>query len=182
MLRVGELAPDFAAIAVVGQEFQALKLADFCGQYVILFFYPADFTFVCPTEVMAFSDRVQEFSQLNTQILGVSVDSQFCHLAWIQTERSQGGVGELKYPLLSDSNHQISQAYGVLDQSTGRAARALFIIDPQGMVQHLTINNLGFGRSVTETWRALSAIQQIQKFPNQFCPVDWQPGEPTIFA
>lgn len=180
MIKVGEFAPDFTAIAVVGQAFETLSLTDFRGRYVILCFYPADFTFVCPTEVMAFSDRAQEFAELNTQILGVSTDSQFCHLAWVQTERSQGGVGELRYPLISDSNHQISCAYGVLNHASGMAERALFIIDPQGRVQYLTINNLGFGRSITETHRTLSAIQQIQNFPAQFCPVDWQPGDPTI--
>jgi len=174
-------APDFEAIAVIDQEFEQIKLSNFQGKYVVLFFYPADFTFVCPTEVAAFSDRCLEFTQLNTQILGVSVDSQFCHLAWIQTSRSQGGVGDLNYPLVSDSTRAISNDFNVLDAATGMAMRALFILDRQGIIQHCTINNLEFGRSTEETLRTLKAIQHIQKYADQLCPVDWQEGQPTIF-
>jgi peroxiredoxin 2/4 len=181
ILRVGMLAPDFEAIAVIDQEFQNIKLSSFrLHKYIVLFFYPADFTFVCPTEVAAFSDRFPEFDRLNAQILGVSVDSQFCHLAWIQTARKDGGVGDLNYPLISDSTRSISSDFNILDPNTGMALRALFIIDCQGIIQHSCINNLEFGRSTDETLRTLKAIQHIQKYTNQLCPVDWQEGQPSI--
>jgi peroxiredoxin (alkyl hydroperoxide reductase subunit C) len=128
-LRVGQSAPDFTATAVVDQEFKTIKLSDLRGKYVVLFFYPLDFTFVCPTEITAFSDRHSEFKDLNTEVLGVSVDSEFSHLAWIQTERKLGGVGDLNYPLVSDIKKEISTAYNVLDPDAGVALRGLFIVD-----------------------------------------------------
>lgn len=179
-LRVGQLAPDFAATAVVDQAFKGVKLSDYRGQYVVLFFYPLDFTFVCPTEIAAFSDRSEEFKALHTQILAVSVDSEFAHLAWIQTERKAGGVGDLNYPLISDLKKEISAAYNVLDPEAGVALRGLFIIDREGILQHATINNLAFGRNVDETLRVLQAIQHVQSNPNEVCPVDWQPGDKTM--
>ncbi len=126
-LRVGQAAPDFTATAVFDQEFKTIKLSDYRGKYVVLFFYPLDFTFVCPTEITAFSDRVSEFSSINTEILGVSVDSEFAHLAWIQTERKSGGVGDVAYPLVSDLKKEISTAYNVLDPDAGVSLRGLFI-------------------------------------------------------
>jgi peroxiredoxin 2/4 len=181
-IQIGEQAPDFKAIAVIEQEFQTIALSDYLGKYVILFFYPLDFTFVCPTEIIAFSDRYPEFSNLNTEILAVSIDSQFAHLAWIQTERKQGGLGDIAYPLISDLTKQISRQYGVLDETTGIAFRGLYIIDRQGIVQHLTINNLSVGRSITETLRTLKAIQHVQSKDKEVCPVDWQPGDNTIIT
>jgi peroxiredoxin 2/4 len=147
-LRVGQQAPDFTATAVVDQEFKTIKLSDYRGKYVVLFFYPLDFTFVCPTEITAFSDRYEEFKKINTEILGASVDSEFSHLAWIQTDRKSGGVGDLNYPLVSDIKKEISADYNVLDPAAGIALRGLFIIDKDGIIQHATINNLAFGRSV----------------------------------
>ena len=179
-LRVGQSAPDFMATAVIDQEFKTIKLSDYRGKYVLLFFYPLDFTFVCPTEVTAFSDRHAEFKDLNTEILGVSVDSEFSHLAWIQTERKLGGVGDLNYPLVSDIKKEISTAYNVLDPDAGIALRGLFIIDKEGVIQHLTVNNLSFGRSVDEALRLLQAIQHVQSHPDEVCPVGWQPGEKTM--
>jgi peroxiredoxin (alkyl hydroperoxide reductase subunit C) len=146
----------------------------------VLFFYPLDFTFVCPTEIVAFSDRYEEFKTLHTQILAVSVDSEFAHLAWVQTERKAGGVGDLNYPLISDLKKEISTAYNVLDPEAGVALRGLFIIDREGIIQHATINNLAFGRNVDETLRVLQAIQHVQSNPNEVCPVDWQPGDKTM--
>ncbi|RZM77337.1 peroxiredoxin [Leptolyngbya iicbica] len=181
-LRVGQSAPDFTATAVVDQEFKTIKLSDYRGKYVILFFYPLDFTFVCPTEVVAFSDRHAEFKELNTEVLSVSVDSEFAHLAWIQTERKLGGVGDLNYPLISDIKREISTAYNVLDPDAGVALRGLFIIDKEGVIQHSTVNNLSFGRSVDETLRVLQAIQHVQAHPEEVCPVDWQPGGKTMNA
>jgi peroxiredoxin 2/4 len=179
-LRVGQTAPDFLATAVVDQEFKTIKLSDYRGKYVVLFFYPLDFTFVCPTEIIAFSDRYNQFKDLNTEVLGVSVDSEFSHLAWIQTDRKEGGIGDIDYPLVSDIKKEISSAYNVLDPDAGVALRGLFIIDKEGTIQHATINNLGFGRSVDETLRVLQAIQYIQSHPDEVCPAGWQPGEKTM--
>lgn len=179
-LRVGQLAPDFLATAVIDQSFKTIKLSQYRGKYVVLFFYPLDFTFVCPTEIIAFSDRYHEFADLNAEVLAVSVDSEFSHLAWIQTERNQGGLGDLNYPLVSDLKKDISAAYNVLDPDAGIALRGLFIIDRDGVVQHATINNLSFGRNVDETLRVLQAIQYVQANPEEVCPVDWQPGDKTM--
>ncbi|MGI0493532.1 peroxiredoxin [Alkalinema pantanalense CENA528] len=179
-LRVGQAAPDFTATAVVDQEFKTIKLSDYRGKYVVLFFYPLDFTFVCPTEITAFSDRYEEFSKLNTEVLGVSVDSEFSHLAWIQTDRKSGGVGDLNYPLVADLKKEISTAYNVLDPEAGVALRGLFIIDKEGIIQHSTINNLAVGRSVDETLRTLQAFQYTQSHPDEVCPAGWQPGAATM--
>lgn len=179
-IQVGQLAPDFEAIAVFGQEFEKVKLSDYQRKkYVVLFFYPLDFTFVCPTEITAFSDRFSEFATLETEILGVSVDSEFAHLAWLQTEREAGGLGNLNYPLVSDLKKEISAAYNVLTDE-GIALRGLFIIDKEGLIQHSTINNLAFGRSVEETLRVLQAVQHVQNNPEEVCPADWKPGERTM--
>lgn len=179
-LRVGQPAPDFTATAVVDQEFKTIKLSDYRGQYVILFFYPLDFTFVCPTEITAFSDRYGEFTALNAEVLGVSVDSEFSHLAWIQTDRKLGGLGDLAYPLVSDIKKEISSAYNVLEPEAGVALRGLFLIDKDGAVQHATVNNLSFGRSVDETLRVLQAVQHVQTHPDEVCPAGWTPGEKTM--
>jgi peroxiredoxin 2/4 len=179
-LRVGQVAPDFTATAVYDQEFKTLKLSDYRGKYVVLFFYPLDFTFVCPTEITAFSDSYEKFHSINTEVLGVSVDSEFSHLAWIQTDRKSGGVGDLAYPLVADIKKEISTVYNVLDPDAGIALRGLFIIDKEGVIQHATINNLAFGRSVDETLRVLQAIQYVQSHPDEVCPANWQPGEKTM--
>jgi len=179
-LRVGQPAPDFTATAVYDQEFKTVKLSDYRGKYVVLFFYPLNFTFVCPTEVTAFSNRFEDFKGINTEVLGVSVDSAFSHLAWIQTDRKEGGVGDLNYPLVSDLKKDISMAYNVLDADAGVALRGLFIIDKDGIIQHATVNNLSFGRSVEETLRVLQAIQYVQANPDEVCPAGWQPGDKTM--
>ena len=178
-LRVGQSAPDFTATAVVDQEFKTIKLSDYRGKYVVLFFYPLDFTFVCPTEITAFSDRFDEFKQIGAEVLGVSVDSEFSHLAWIQADRKSGGIGDLHYPLVSDLKKEISTAYNVLTED-GVALRGLFLIDKDGVIQHSTINNLAFGRSVDETLRILQAIQYVQSHPDEVCPAGWKPGEATM--
>ena len=181
-LRVGNPAPDFEADAVVDQEFTKIKLSSYQkNKYVVLFFYPLDFTFVCPTEVIAFSDRYAEFSKLNTEVIGISVDSKYAHLAWIQTSLADGGLGgDIKCPLVSDLTKAIATAFNVLDPSLGIALRGLFIIDKEGIVQHATINNLAFGRSIDETIRTLKAIQHTQIHENEVCPADWQQGMATI--
>ena len=179
-LRVGQAAPDFTATAVYDQEFKTIKLSDYRGKYVVLFFYPLDFTFVCPTEITAFSDRYDAFKSIGTEVLGVSVDSEFSHLAWTQSDRKAGGVGDLTYPLVSDIKKEISIAYNVLDPEAGVALRGLFIIDKDGVIQHCTVNNLAFGRSVDETLRTLQAIQHVQSHPDEVCPANWQPGDATM--
>ncbi|XP_042421916.1 2-Cys peroxiredoxin BAS1, chloroplastic-like [Zingiber officinale] len=178
---VGNKSPDFEAEAVFDQEFINVKLSDYLGKkYVILFFYPLDFTFVCPTEITAFSDRYAEFENLNTEILGVSIDSVFSHLAWVQTDRKSGGLGDLKYPLISDVTKSISKSYGVLIPDQGIALRGLFIIDKEGVIQHSTINNLAIGRSVDETLRTLQALKYVQENPDEVCPAGWKPGEKSM--
>jgi len=179
-LRVGQKAPDFTATAVVDQEFKQISLSQYRGKYLVLFFYPLDFTFVCPTEITAFSDRHADFASRNTEILGVSVDSQFSHLAWIQTDRKQGGLGDIAYPLVADLKKDIARAYNVLDEDEGVALRGLFLIDPEGNVQHATINNLPVGRNVEETLRILQAFQHVQSNPDEVCPANWTPGERTM--
>ncbi|XP_006648704.2 2-Cys peroxiredoxin BAS1, chloroplastic [Oryza brachyantha] len=178
---VGNKAPDFEAEAVFDQEFINVKLSDYIGKkYVILFFYPLDFTFVCPTEITAFSDRYEEFEKLDTEILGVSIDSVFSHLAWVQTDRKSGGLGDLKYPLISDVTKSISKSFGVLIHDQGIALRGLFIIDKEGVIQHSTINNLAIGRSVDETMRTLQALQYVQDNPDEVCPAGWKPGDKSM--
>ena len=176
---MGNQAPDFSAEAVFDQEFINVKLSQYRGKYVVLFFYPLDFTFVCPTEITAFSDRFDEFKKLNTQVLGCSVDSQFSHLAWVQSDRKSGGLGDLAYPLVADLKKEIAAAYRVLTDD-GIALRGLFIIDKEGVIQHSTINNLAFGRSVDETLRTLAALQHVQNNPDEVCPAGWKPGEKTM--
>mmetsp|Transcript_35764 Transcript_35764/g.43172 ORF Transcript_35764/g.43172 Transcript_35764/m.43172 type:complete len:254 (+) Transcript_35764:50-811(+) len=176
---VGSPAPDFTAEAVFDQEFMTTTLSQYKGKYVVLFFYPLDFTFVCPTEITAFSDRYEEFAAVNCEVLGVSVDSQFSHLAWLQTSRKAGGLGDLAYPLVSDLKKEISTAYDVLSDE-GVALRGLFIIDKEGVVQHSTINNLAFGRNVDETLRTLQALQYVQENPDEVCPAGWKPGDKTM--
>ncbi|CAK6688342.1 MULTISPECIES: peroxiredoxin [unclassified Synechococcus] len=177
---VGLQAPEFTATAVVDQEFQTVTLSQYRGKYVVLFFYPLDFTFVCPTEITAFSDRYGDFTSRNTEVLGVSVDSQFSHLAWVQTDRKQGGLGDIAYPLVADLKKEIASAYNVLDEDAGVALRGLFIIDPDGVIQHATINNLAVGRNVEETLRVLQAFQHVKANPDEVCPANWTPGEKTM--
>lgn len=180
-LHVGQLAPSFTATAVYNQEFQQIRLSNYLGQYVVLFFYPLDFTFVCPTEITAFSDLHSRFTEINTEILGVSVDSEYAHLAWLQTDRDNGGLGDLNYPLVSDLTKSISSSYNVLTQD-GKALRGLFIIDKQGVIQYSVVNNLDFGRSIDETLRTLQAIQYVQSHPDEVCPANWKPGDSTMMA
>nr|YP_009392287.1 2-Cys peroxiredoxin [Osmundaria fimbriata]ARW60849.1 2-Cys peroxiredoxin [Osmundaria fimbriata] len=178
-IQVGDKAPNFSAVAVYEQEFEEVKLSDYLGKYLILLFYPLDFTFVCPTEITAFSDAYDQICSLDTEILGISVDSEYCHLAWMQLDRQSGGVGNLRYPLVSDLTKAISMSYNVLNNE-GKSLRGLFIIDKQGIVQHMLVNNLDFGRSIDETLRTLKAIQYVQNNPDEVCPANWQPGQSTI--
>lgn len=172
-------APDFKAKAVVGGEFKDVSLSSFKGKYVVLFFYPLDFTFVCPTEIIAFSDKISDFERRNAVVIGVSVDSHFTHLAWCKTPRSQGGLGEIHYPLVADLTKNISKDYGVLLEEAGIALRGLFLLDKEGTVRHMLINDLPIGRSVDEALRVLDALQFVEK-NGEVCPANWKPGAATI--
>lgn len=176
--QVQKEAPDFTATAVVNEEFKTIKLSDYRGKYVVLFFYPLDFTFVCPTEIIAFNDRLGEFHARGAEVLGCSIDSQFSHLAWIRTPREEGGLGGLKYPLISDLTKKISSDYGVLLDS-GVALRGTFIIDKQGIIRATIIHDLPLGRSVDETLRVLDALQFYEQH-GEVCPAEWKKGQPSI--
>jgi alkyl hydroperoxide reductase subunit AhpC len=171
-------APDFSADAVVNEEFKHIKLSDYRGKYVVLFFYPLDFTFVCPTEIIAFSDKIDEFKKRGAEVLGVSVDSKFSHLKWIQTSRAEGGLGGLKYPLVSDLKRLISEAYGVLTED-GVALRGTFLIDKNGILRHVLINDLPLGRNIDESIRLIDALQFFEQH-GEVCPANWKPGALTI--
>jgi alkyl hydroperoxide reductase subunit AhpC len=169
-LQIGQHAPDFTLDAVVGKEFKKVSLKDYKGKWVVLFFYPLDFTFICPTEILEFSKRAGEFGKLGAQILGGSIDSKFSHLAWVNKD-----LGELGFPLFADITKQVSRAYDVLDEDAGIAFRATIIIDPEGKVQYILKHTTGIGRSVDETVRSLQALQS-----GELCPVGWKPGEKTL--
>ncbi|XP_007478982.1 thioredoxin-dependent peroxide reductase, mitochondrial isoform X1 [Monodelphis domestica] len=176
---VTQHAPHFKGTAVVNGEFKEISLDDFKGKYLVLFFYPLDFTFVCPTEIVAFSDKANEFHDVNCEVIAVSVDSQFSHLAWINTPRKSGGLGHMNIALLSDLTKQISRDYGVLLEGPGLALRGLFIIDPNGVIKHMSINDLPVGRSVEETLRLVKAFQFVEAH-GEVCPANWTPDSPTI--
>jgi alkyl hydroperoxide reductase subunit AhpC len=171
-------APDFTAEAVVNSEFRTVKLSDYKGKYVVLFFYPLDFTFVCPTEIIAFSDKIDEFHKRGAEVIGVSVDSKFCHLAWIKTARADGGLGGLRYPLVSDLTKTISADYGVL-MDNGVALRGTFLIDRNGVLRHSLINDLPLGRNIDEVLRMIDALQFFEQH-GEVCPANWKPGALTI--
>lgn len=180
-LEVGSPAPDFSLEAIVDGESTTVNLSDYKGKYVILFWYPKDFTFVCPTEIIAFSDRAKEFEDLNCQLLAASTDSPEVHLAWIKTPRKQGGLGFMKIPILADITKSVAARYGVLKEDLGIALRGLYIINPEGIVEHATINNFPIGRSVDEALRTLQAIQHVAKY-GEVCPAGWKPGDMAMIA
>lgn len=175
-------APDFKAKAVMPNgTIKEISLSDYKGKkYVVLFFYPLDFTFVCPTEIIAFSEAAAEFEKLDVQLIGCSTDSEYSHLAWINTPRNLGGLGGIKYPLLSDLDKSVSTSYGVL-LPEGFALRGLFLIDKQGIVMHQVINAPPLGRSVEETLRMVQALQYFEK-NGEVCPANWHQGDKGIKA
>ncbi len=172
-------APDFTAKAVMpDNSFEEISLSQYKGKYVILFFYPLDFTFVCPTEIIAFDKHLEEFEKRNCQVIGVSVDSEYSHWAWKNTPVDKGGIGNVRYPLVADIKKSISRDYGVLlDDSV--ALRGLFLIDKEGVVRHQVVNDLGLGRSVSEALRVLEALQHLEKY-GEVCPADWHEGEEAM--
>ena len=179
---VGKKAPDFKATAVVnGNDFKEIKLSDFHGKYVVMFFYPMDFTFVCPTELHAFQEKLETFKKHNCEVIGVSVDSQFSHLAWLNTPKTEGGIKGVTYPVVSDIHKTISRDYDVLIPEAGVALRGTFLIDKNGVVQQQTINNLPLGRSVDEMIRLLEALQHTEQH-GEVCPANWKKGETAMKA
>ncbi len=175
---IGRQAPDFTLEAVSGSQIKKISLADYENRWLIVFFYPLDFTFVCPTEILAFSDRIDEFRSLGADILGVSTDSPYTHMAWTERRREEGGIEGLQYPLLSDYQKIMATEYGVLGDD-GVALRGLFLIDPDRIVQHCTVNNLGIGRCVDEAQRVLQAAMLVRE-TGEVCPANWQPGEESM--
>jgi len=169
MTLVGKQAPDFKLQGVSHEKFETFKLEDYRGKWAVLFFYPLDFTFICPTEITGFSKQYEEFKKLNAVVLGVSTDSVHSHKAWLKD------LGPLNYPLLSDMNHKVSEAYGVLIKDEGIALRGTFVIDPDGFVRYALYHDNGVGRSVKETLRVLAALQT-----GELCPVEWTPGGQTL--
>lgn len=176
--QIGKPAPAFSTTALVDGKFVEVSLDQYKGKYVVLFFYPADFTFVCPTEIISFSDRIADFQKINTVVLGVSTDSHFVHLAWTQVPRKEGGIGKIDYPLLGDKSGKISTDYGVLTPS-GLPLRGLYIIDTKGTLRQITINDFPVGRSVDEILRLVQAFQFVDEH-GEVCPAGWKPGSATI--
>ena len=169
--KVGEPAPSFTVEAVAGAAIKSVSLEDYRGKWLVLFFYPADFSFICPTEITGFNKELERFKKLDAEVLGGSVDSKYAHLAWIK----RGDLGELKYPLFSDMKKEMAERYGVLDAKEGVALRGLFIIDPNGVVQYQVVHNLSIGRSVEEVLRVLEGLQTAN-----LCPLNWKPGQKTL--
>ena len=177
---VGKNAPDFIATAVEkDQIIEKFTLSEFKGQYVVLFFYPLDFTFVCPTELHAFSDKLDEFEKRNVKVVGVSIDSHFSHLAWLNTPKSKGGIQGVGYPIVSDLNKTISRDYDVLIEGAGIAYRGLFLLDKDHVVRHQVVNDLPLGRNVSETLRMVDALQFTEKY-GEVCPANWNQGEKSM--
>ena len=178
MIQVGQQAPDFSEEAVINGDFKKISLSDYKGKWLVLFFYPLDFTFVCPTEITAFSNSIDGFKKLGAEVVGVSVDSKYSHLAWTQQPRDKGGLGDIKYPLLQDLTKKISEDYGVL-LSAGVALRGLFVIDPEGTLQYQVVHNLNFGRNVKEVLRVIEALK-FSKKSGDVCPANWEPGSQSM--
>lgn len=180
LAQVGKPAPDFKLMGLVGGAFKEVRLSDFKGKKkVVLLFYPADFTFVCPTEILAFSDAIQEFWKRDTVVLGISVDSLYSHHAWARVNRKQGGVMGVAFPLLSDPRRDVATEYGVLIEESAQAMRGLFILNTQGILKHVTINHADLGRSVDEALRTLDAITVTETL-GVVCPANWKQGQKPL--
>lgn len=169
-VKLGQRVPDFEVDAFHGGEIRKLEISDYKGKWVVLFFYPLDFTFVCPTEIQAFAKKEKEFEELGAAVLGASTDSPHSHKAWFEKD-----LPEVKYPVLADTTHKVARLFGVLKEDEGIAYRGTFIIDPDGYLRYVVISDLSVGRSVDETLRVLKALQS-----GELCPIDWKPGEKTL--
>jgi peroxiredoxin (alkyl hydroperoxide reductase subunit C) len=182
IIQIGKTAPNFVTIGVYKNCLGKIRLSDYHGKkYVILIFYPGNFTTISPTELIEISNRISEFRKLSTQILAISVDSPFSHLHYLLSKRSQGGLGQLHFPLISDLNQKVTQKYRLLTND-GFASPGVFIIDKEGIIQYYTVNNLLCGRSIDELLRILQSIQYIKENPGQACPANWKAGEKTLYS
>jgi peroxiredoxin (alkyl hydroperoxide reductase subunit C) len=177
---IGKEAPEFKAPTVMadGTINAEFSLSDYKGKYVVLFFYPLDFTFVCPTEIIEFNRKLSQFKERGAEVIGVSVDSQFTHLAWKNTPVEQGGIGDIQYPLVADLNKQISRDYGVLLDG-GVALRGTFLIDKEGIVKHAVLNDLGLGRNIDEELRMVDALKHHEEY-GEVCPANWSKGDDAM--
>ncbi|MBA2728707.1 MAG: peroxiredoxin [Parachlamydiaceae bacterium] len=174
---VGKQAPEFHEKAVIdGSIVENFSLSRYIGKHVVFFFYPLDFTFVCPTELHAFQDQLEEFKKRNTEVVACSVDSAYTHLAWVRTPKNRGGIEGIEYPLVADITKSIANAYGVLMPEAGIASRGLFLIDKEGIVRHQVVNDLPLGRSVDEVLRTLDALLYVEAH-GEACPANWQTGK-----
>jgi len=172
-------APDFTADAVLpNNDFGEVTMSKLRGKYVVLFFYPLDFTFVCPSEIIAFDKKVEEFKKRGCELIAVSVDSKYSHFAWKDTPRNKGGIGNVQFPIVADLTKSIARDYGVLFNGAV-ALRGLFLIDQKGIIRHATINDLPLGRNVDEVLRLLDALQYTEKH-GEVCPANWRPGEEAM--
>jgi peroxiredoxin 2/4 len=175
-------APNFTAPAVLpdGQIVEDFTLSSLKGKYVVLFFWPLDFTFVCPTEIIAHDRRIEKFREKGVEIVGVSIDSQFTHFAWRTASINEGGIGPVRFPMVADITHEITRAYGI-EHPAGVALRASFLIDREGVVQHQVVNNLPLGRNVDEMLRMVDALQFHETY-GEVCPAGWQKGDEGMTA
>lgn len=176
---IGQQAPKFTAKAVVNGEIKDISLADYAGKNIILIFYPADFSFICPTELFSFQDKIKEFESKNTVLIAISVDQVYSHQKWLDTPRDKGGIQGISYPIASDVNKKISSAYMTLDPKEGVALRGVFIIDTDGIVQAASIYNTSIGRDISEVMRVLDAML-FTKEHGQVCPANWHKGDDGI--
>ena len=180
MSLIGKKSPSFNVQAIKNGTITSLSDKDLLGKYTVLFFYPLDFTFVCPTEIHALEAKSEEFAKRDAEVFAISVDSIHSHRAWLNTPRSEGGVQGITYTLLSDLNRVMTNAFDVLDENEGVSLRATFILDRNNVIQHAMINNLSFGRNVDEIIRTLDAISFVEENGEHVCPANWQPGETTM--
>lgn len=176
---IGKKAPFFKAQAVVNNAIKEISLDDFNGKYKVIFFYPLDFSFICPTELKAFQEKLDEFKKRDTIVLGISVDSVYSHLAWLSMDSDKGGIKEIEYPLISDITKSIASSYGVLNEEKGVAYRGVFIIDKNNIVQAICVNNLSIGRNINEVLRLIEAVQ-FSESHGQMCPANWHEGQSGI--
>lgn len=177
---VGKYAPEFKAKAVFGNKTREISLSDYAGKYVVLFFYPLDFTFVCPTEMHAFQEKHAEFKKRNVELLACSVDSEFSHMAWLNTPKNQGGIQGIEYGIIADLGGRIAEDYDVLAENNV-AYRAVFLIDDKGMVRHQLVNDLPLGRNVEEVLRTIDALQHVEAH-GEVCPANWSAGKTAMKA
>lgn len=181
MIKVGKQAPDFSCEAVVNGHIKHISLADYSSGYKLLFFYPLDFTFVCPTELHAMQENIEQFKQRNVQVLAISVDSAHTHMAWLNTPKISGGIQGITFPVLSDIHKSIARSYDVLNEEVGVSLRGVFLLDEKNVVQYASVNNFALGRNVSELLRVVDSLTHVEKH-GEVCPANWIVGAPAMTA